>query len=287
MKNPLNSVRESYRAIDWQTYKKFWLIIDAIAIVGVMVCACFAIFKNWDDWRDAFIPNLATELIGVWVGVRVIDAIIKRRDHHNNVRETLADSADTLTVLAHRAALRYDNELSFRTEFLMQRFDSVLRSSDHGLTGDEYKNANVFFEELQSLFNECDAQTHSDDEIDNLYLRLVTMARGTVYLLRPDDLTTVRDWTCLFGRDFWMNVEEIKQRLHSRVFTNENYLRELADQAFVQSKTYVEKSEMPCDLAKLLDDYVRSMAKRIELRKAVEGSLVRVVVSSNAVRRLA
>ncbi|HNP34062.1 MAG TPA: hypothetical protein PKN96_12285 [Flavobacterium sp.] len=74
-----------------QFWKKPW-VVDLILFLTICVC----IYLTWRTSCPAtgvdyngFLLNLTTELIGVWLSVRIIDRLIKKRERLQDVRKNL------------------------------------------------------------------------------------------------------------------------------------------------------------------------------------------------------
>src|SRR5215207_7433487 len=81
-----------------------------ILTLGVGIGAAYgyiAYFTNPEDIRSAWLnlwPNIATEILGVWLSVRIIGAILDNRQERRNVRNALAANLNYLLSICQRLA---------------------------------------------------------------------------------------------------------------------------------------------------------------------------------------
>ena len=76
---------------------KKWLrklnVIDFLAL-GIGICLTIAyilykdVFNQNSPWLDIW-PNISTEIIGIWVSIRVIDGLIDAREKKRSMREAI------------------------------------------------------------------------------------------------------------------------------------------------------------------------------------------------------
>lgn len=72
-------------------WKKQWLI-DLIILIALSLTIYLTLKSSSEDTsfdKDSFLLNLATELIGVWLSVRIIDRLLKKRERLDNARQQL------------------------------------------------------------------------------------------------------------------------------------------------------------------------------------------------------
>lgn len=72
-----------------------WFLVDMVALgTGLLLLIGYVVGYDRlepDSPLATLLPNIATEILGVWIGVRVIDQIIKRRQRYHQMRGNLLD----------------------------------------------------------------------------------------------------------------------------------------------------------------------------------------------------
>jgi hypothetical protein len=106
-----------------------WGVVDVLTLGGGVAATIgyIAYFTRPEDIRSALLnlwPNIATEILGVWLSVRIIGAIIDNRQERRNVRNMLAGNLNFLLGICQRLAPRFysfhlidlQNEIMFYTD---------------------------------------------------------------------------------------------------------------------------------------------------------------------------
>src|SRR5262245_18600125 len=75
-------------------YRKYQFFLDLFGIIGVVLCVVNVVIENLGAQLvesngarlDSIWGNLATEMVGIWLGVRIIDFIIRKNEKENSLR---------------------------------------------------------------------------------------------------------------------------------------------------------------------------------------------------------
>lgn len=111
-----------------------WGLIDLIALgTGFCLTVGYALYRSSHSTADTPIldlwPNIATEIVGVWLSVRIIDAMINRRTSRHNNRQGIVRNMIYFLEIAQTIVPYFDdwklrnlqNELSWFEERLPKR----------------------------------------------------------------------------------------------------------------------------------------------------------------------
>ncbi|HUW95514.1 MAG TPA: hypothetical protein VMW58_06980 [Anaerolineae bacterium] len=105
-----------------------WGYIDVIGLgVGALLVWGFVVYRHAHPAsRSAYLdlwPNIATEIIGVWISVRLIDAIIRSRERRHGVRRELVFNLNFLRSKAEQLLPHIDSYLvqTLRQELVFAR----------------------------------------------------------------------------------------------------------------------------------------------------------------------
>lgn len=150
-----------------------WFLVDIVAL-GTALLLLIGYIVGYDSLEPDspfanLLPNVATEVLGVWIGVRVIDQIIKRRQRYHQMRQTLLDDVVSVRYQLDRffpaslytsldplyRALGWINEKSpvYRRHLSADEQEALERNLI--LAADAVTQCRVFNEHLK-LNNECE-----------------------------------------------------------------------------------------------------------------------------------
>lgn len=106
-----------------------WGLVDVLTLGGGVAATVgyIAFLTGPEDIRSALLnlwPNIATEILGVWLSVRIIGSIIDNRQERRNARHALAGNLNFLLGICQRLAPRFysfhlidlQNEIMFYTD---------------------------------------------------------------------------------------------------------------------------------------------------------------------------
>jgi hypothetical protein len=110
-----------------------WGWVDILTLGGGGALALGYFGSRTGSWHDPvqdLWPNIATEVLGVWLSVRLIGGLIERRQRRIAVRDTLAGNGNYLMAVCQRIPPRfYDYELlSLRNELQWFREKKALKA---------------------------------------------------------------------------------------------------------------------------------------------------------------
>ena len=91
-----------------------WAKIDLLGLgLGLGLCVAYYLRETADGgWGDPMAdlwPNIATEILGVWLSVRIIGTIIDLRQRRSNMRNTLAGNMNHLMGICSRLSPHFDS----------------------------------------------------------------------------------------------------------------------------------------------------------------------------------
>ena len=105
----------------WRNTLRRWWKIDVLTLgLGV--------YFGWLAWRrfpdtasfvDALLPNLASEFLGVWLGVRIIDYLISNNEEHHRIRRNVLNVIEASVELSRKILIKFD--VVFLEEFKSRR----------------------------------------------------------------------------------------------------------------------------------------------------------------------
>lgn len=98
-----------------------WWKIDALTL-GPGLFFVYITWRRFPDaasFYDAMLPNFASELMGVWLGVRIIDYLISNQEEYHRVRRNVLNLIESSMELSRKILIKYD--LVFLEEFQSRR----------------------------------------------------------------------------------------------------------------------------------------------------------------------
>jgi hypothetical protein len=160
-------------------YPRHLMALDAFGVIAMASATSFVLCPQSlrpSDRIDSLWANLATEMIGIWVGVRLIDWIIRRNES--------ATKARVRTVRNMRFVERKLKEfLEVRRAFKVMEFEreiawfkSMLSTRSRYLKADERRDVDSFYLKAEELYRAlCSGESKTDpgylkfQDLDGLY----------------------------------------------------------------------------------------------------------------------
>ena len=147
-----------------------WIKIDVL-LLGIFVLLTSWLYIIKGSWTGNsttnsilkdYLPNIATELLGVWLSVRIIDKMIKNRYHYHDIRKDILNFFERLS---------YDFE-DLEPFFDKWRIDLIFRNLRHRKEKFEYQLKHFEKDEIEiirKLFsNSNNLAIEAKDYISNL-----------------------------------------------------------------------------------------------------------------------
>ena len=92
-----------------------WSFID-LPTIGFGIILMFLYINTRSDasldnvFFDSLVPNLATELFGVWLSVRIIESVLRTRQKRSQLRSQLVDNMNYLVTLIRSIAPHFEQQ---------------------------------------------------------------------------------------------------------------------------------------------------------------------------------
>ena len=132
-----------------QGHLRRWWQIDVLTLgVGSLI--------GWLAWRrqpdsaifwDSLLTNLASEFLGVWLGVRIIEFLISNQEEYHRVRRNVLSVIESCSELSRKILIKYD--AVFLEEFMSRRAvaDRIYRKKPKMFSADELADFGAWVEE--------------------------------------------------------------------------------------------------------------------------------------------
>ena len=105
----------------WRSTLRRWWKIDVLTL-GLGVFFAWLAWRRFPDtagFTDALLPNLASEFLGVWLGVRIIDYLISNNEEHHRIRRNVLNVVEASVELSRKILIKFD--VVFLEEFKSRR----------------------------------------------------------------------------------------------------------------------------------------------------------------------
>ena len=83
-------------------YSRWHVLLDAVGAIAIGMMLVYAVnpemFSRWPGIKELW-PNVAAEIFGIWLAVRFIDLLIKKRERFLGAR---IDTVRNLRFLVHQ-----------------------------------------------------------------------------------------------------------------------------------------------------------------------------------------
>lgn len=142
--------------------RRFIILIDILALgIGGLLCAAYVAHRPGDALENLW-PNLGTELLGVWISIRVIESLLRKSDERSGIRNTLVGNLAYMLRIAQQLLpdLYHFNINDFRHE--VKWFAEVRRARERHLSKDEKADIASTFEAAAALLRSVEALSTSD-----------------------------------------------------------------------------------------------------------------------------
>lgn len=146
-------------------------------------------------------PNVATELLGVWMSVRIIDTIVRARDERSSTRQAIATDLAFMGGLANRVR-RTDGDAVEELFAAIRDFDDATPRRSRRLSTDEQRDVSRAIEAARRLAN------HGDQVI-----RLESLADTQLIHLPGSSLGDLKAAYLRGRRTAWSTVPDVKREL--------------------------------------------------------------------------
>ena len=114
-------MRDSGGQTHWRSHLRRWWKIDVLTL-GLGMSFAWLAWRRFPDtasFVDALLPNLASEFLGVWLGVRIIDYLISNNEEHHRIRRNVLNVVEASVELSRKILIKFD--VVFLEEFKSRR----------------------------------------------------------------------------------------------------------------------------------------------------------------------
>ncbi len=157
-----------------------WSFID-LPTLGAGVILTFWYFNTQKTagfdtaFVDSIIPNLATELFGVWLSVRIIESILRSRQRRSQLRSQLIDNMKYLITHIRSIAPHFEQQTIDRLRSELMWFEEMKSYRIRGISKQTLK----LIDEVTRLYEEAATEATKinplREDINNLFLRYPAM----------------------------------------------------------------------------------------------------------------
>ncbi len=123
----------------WRVSLRRWWKIDVLTL-GLGVFFAWIAWRRYPDtasFTDAILPNFASEFLGVWMGVRIIDYLISNNEEYHRVRRNVLNVVESTAELSRKILIKFD--VVFLEEFRSRRAlaERIYRHKTRRFSADE------------------------------------------------------------------------------------------------------------------------------------------------------
>ena len=153
-----------------------WSFID-IPVFGIGLALIIYYFNGLEGGKaeavflESIIPNIGTELLGVWLSVRIIESVLRGRQKRSRLRTQLVDNMNYLVTLIRGIAPHFEQQTIDHLSSELQWFEEM---KDYRISGTSEETIKLI-NEATKLYAEAASEASKinplRDEINDLFLR--------------------------------------------------------------------------------------------------------------------
>jgi hypothetical protein len=151
-------------------YLQYLDLLGAVSVASATTYVLLPISARPEDHLDGLWGNLSSEMIGIWLSVRLIDWIIRSHESSTKARVRVVRSLRYVERLLH-TVVEFRRSFELRTVYKeLDWIESRMPSRRRYLKPDEVSEIDLFYAKVQEfllLFPPLDQLTHSQN-IDHL-----------------------------------------------------------------------------------------------------------------------
>jgi len=152
------------------SYPRLYVLLDLFGVLGILAAILYVVFGA-DVARQSpelagLWGNIATEMIGIWLGVRLIDAILRRHEQTNLAR-IRAVRAMRFLLRQYKSAIEFSGRLEVEQLATEVRWTKGMIDKHHDrFKADEHADIEEFYSRLSSLLPGLRTLANLKDEVD-------------------------------------------------------------------------------------------------------------------------
>ena len=153
-----------------------WSFID-IPIFGIAVGLMIYYFNALEGENaesiimESIVPNIGTELLGVWLSVRIIESVLRRRQKRSRLRAQLVDNMNYLVTLIRGIAPHFEQQTIDHLSSELKWFEEMKDYRISGTSEQTIKLINEVTKKYRQAASEASKINPLRDDINDLFLR--------------------------------------------------------------------------------------------------------------------
>ena len=185
---------------------------------------------------ESIIPNLATELFGVWLSVRIIETVLRTRQKRSQLRSQLVENMNYLVTLIRGIAPHFEQQTIDHLSSELKWFEEM---KDYRISG--------ISEETTGLINDV-TNHYANAAKEALKINPLREEINDLFLLNPEllDDTNLKELHDVYRRQNYTRI--IVKRIDSRL---RRYIERTGDKIPAQAHEIIEKIEEYSNILKV------------------------------------
>lgn len=156
----------SRKLVKWLRFHWIWVDLASLGIGTLLVWLHYHFATSYSEATLELLPNIATEIMGVWISVRIIDALIQRRDKFNAVRRRVVSECNEFVVIVRDVTSLDDRQCrALRGDF--ERFVARLPTRSGFLFDDESELLNRIATHQEIIVQDSERMIKIFQEVDD------------------------------------------------------------------------------------------------------------------------
>ncbi|NQT61709.1 MAG: hypothetical protein HQ556_02015 [Candidatus Marinimicrobia bacterium] len=152
-----------------------WSFID-IPVFGIGLALMIYYFNGLEGakseavFMESIVPNIGTELLGVWLSVRIIESVLRGRQKRSRLRAQLIDNMNYLVTLIRGIAPHFEQQTIDHLSSELKWFEEMKDYRISGTSEQTIELINEVTRKYAQAANEASKINPLRDEINDLFL---------------------------------------------------------------------------------------------------------------------
>lgn len=170
---------------------------------------------------ESIVPNIGTELLGVWLSVRIIESVLRVRQKRSRLRAQLIDNMNYLVTLIRSIAPHFEQQTIDHLSSELKWFEEMKSYRVSGISEDTIQLINEVTKLYAQAADEAVKINPIRDQINDLFLRNPQML-DNLLMKELHDIYRRQNYTRIVVKRIDARIKSYKQQIAEAGFADES-----------------------------------------------------------------